>query len=122
VTLIPTVTDVFLITENCKSLELAKGYLNEPVFRKYTSIKCMFNNTNNIIVGVIPTDFTGNAMMDLMIVTKDKLKPFNGSKPNFKLWLLKGSIDSLDCNNTTTPLAQSVNSHPLILDYKGDMI
>src|SRR5689334_7415225 len=62
-------TDVFLITENGKSLELLKAFPTEPVLRKWTSIKCSFNNTNEIIVGVITSDFTGKAMMDVLVVT-----------------------------------------------------
>jgi integrin alpha FG-GAP repeat containing protein 1 len=114
-------TDVFLITENGKSLELAKGFPSEPLLRKWTSIKCTFNNTNDVIVGVIPTDFTGKAMMDVMVVTKDS-KQSNKDKLDFKLWLFRGNIHNIECNNTTIPLAEHISSHPLILDYNGDMI
>lgn len=113
-------TDVFIITDNGKSLELAKGFATEPVLRKST-IKCSFSpNTNDVIVGVIPTDFSGKAMMDVMVVTHDKHSD-KQNKPIFKLWLFKGSLYGLDCN-TSKPLVDEVLSHPLILDYNGDMI
>ena len=111
-------TDVFLITENGKSLEILRGYItSEPALRKWPSIKCTFDNTNEIIVGVITSDFSGKAMMDVLVVTTSSVK----DKNLFNLWLFRGNASHLDCN-TSKALVTDVKSHPFVLDYNGDMI
>ncbi len=118
-------TDVFLITDNGKSIEIAEGFIkSEPLLRRVPNIKCEFNNdSNDVIVAVIPSDFTGNAMMDLLVVTTThnlftKAKTDNSK---YKLWLFRGNLTNLECN-TTVPLAHNLKSYPLVLDFDGDMI
>ena len=113
-------TDVFLITEKGKTLELLKAFPTEPVLRKWPQIRCNFNNTDDIIVGVIGSDFSGKAMMDVLVVTTN-----SGRKPEehkFNIWLFKGNIHSIECSNISKPLVADALSHPFILDFNGDMI
>lgn len=111
-------TDVFFISDRGKSLHLLKSYEKKPEFRESTNLSCTFNHSSDIIVGVIPGDFNGDAMMDLMIVTQ--------KSPDithlFNIWIFKGDRITLDCNTAKAPLLKDVRSHPLILDYNGDMI
>ncbi|XP_054168562.1 T-cell immunomodulatory protein-like [Oppia nitens] len=111
-------TDVFVITDDGKSFEIFKGYPTEPVLRKWPSLmKCTFNTTTDTIVGLIPADFSGKAMMDVLVVTTSDNK-----NEKFSIYLVRGTTNQLLCNYTTTPLVKDVKSHPFILDFNGDMI
>lgn len=118
------VTDVVMITESGRSLQLLKGHENEPYLRLWPNIYCSFGNTSNeTIVGVIAADFTGidgntdRVYMDLLVVSHSysdlTSSPTRQSK-DFKLWLFRGNQTDFDCN-TITPLARNVRSFPSTL-------
>ncbi len=111
-------TDVFFISDRGKSLHLLKSYEKKPEFREMANISCTFNHSSDIIVGVIPGDFNGDAMMDVMVVTQ--ISP--DAPQRFNIWIFKGDRATLECNTAKAPLLKEVRSHPLILDYNGDMI
>lgn len=62
-------TDVFYISNNGKSLHLLKSHETKPELRVAANVSCTFT-TEEIIAGVIPGDFNGDAMMDVMVVTQ----------------------------------------------------
>jgi integrin alpha FG-GAP repeat containing protein 1 len=111
--------DVFIMTDEGKSLELLKGHLTEPVLRKWTSVKkCSFSGTDETIVGVIPADFSGRALMDVLVITSNK-----SSDKKFNIWHMRGNGSQLDCvYNASKPLVSGAKSHPFVVDYNGDMI
>lgn len=108
-------TDVFVITENGRSIELAEGYTSEPYLRLNKKIKCSFDaDSGNRIVGVLPADFSGQDFMDVLVVTTDYKKGHRSNK-SFKLWLFKGNQTNLECSNTSVPLVADIKSLPLLL-------
>lgn len=114
-------TDVFVIADKGKSLEMLRGFPTEPVLRRSNTIKCLFNGTQEIIDGVVASDFTGKAMMDLLVVTHTVTETVPSDDKRYNIWLMKGTIYHLECN-TTKPLVANVKSHPFVLDINGDMI
>ena len=119
-------TDIFVITDDGRSLEIIQGSEEKEYLKKMaSSMKCSFpNNTNDRIVNVIPGDFHGHAMMDLLVVTrsidKNSLAKSN-EKESHKIWLFTGNISNIECN-TEKPITDKAFSEPLALDYNGDMI
>lgn len=109
-------TDIFLITDNGRSFELIFQNYHKVNFFKKSELKCSFKN-GELIATIIPSDFTGNAMMDLILVSTPP------SRYNvFNLRLLAGNLTHIDCNALDElPFAQ-VDSQPLLLDINGDMI
>lgn len=107
-------TDVFTITENGHSLRLVrsdeKGFEGEY----WPGVAC--NYSDEYIVDVIPGDFSGHGQMDVMLVTK----PLKMNTNSFNIYILEGDRDKLNCPEK--PLIDNAESHPLILDYNGDMI
>lgn len=108
-------TDVFIITDDGHTLQLLESLEDEPDLQPSDQIKCSFQNEK--ITGIIPADFTGDAIMDVLVITK----PESSSGKLFKIWILRGNKTHLECE-TKKPLIDNALGHPLILDYNGDMI
>ncbi|KAI2810627.1 T-cell immunomodulatory protein [Blomia tropicalis] len=110
-------TDVFIISENGKSFYLLKSYENEPELRTWPNLKCVFNHSEESITAIIPGDFNGDAMMDVMTITQI------GDSNQLNVWIFKGDRISLDCDTSNKkPLITNAKSQPLVLDFNGDMI
>ncbi|CAG2110630.1 unnamed protein product [Medioppia subpectinata] len=115
------ITDVLLITESGRSVEVVDGGIDEePYLSRRSDIKCTFaDESGDRIVGIVAADFTGNSYSDVLAVTQNVHKlPTDKS---FKLWLFRVNGTHILCN-TTVPLVESIKSFPLVLDYNGDMI
>ncbi|XP_054166825.1 T-cell immunomodulatory protein-like [Oppia nitens] len=120
------ITDIFLITDKGLSLELAKGNIDdEEYLKKWPKIKCSFDpKFGEQIVGVIPSDFTGNSYMDVLIVTQNIHSSQVLADSNdkiFNIWLFISNQTYLQCN-TLQPIVKDVKSFPTVLDFDGDMI
>lgn len=109
-------TDIFFIGDAGKSLKLLKSYEKEPELREWPKIGCFFNDTSHVIAGVIPADFNGDAAMDVLVITNH-----HENARKFFIWFCKGDRVNLDCD-LSKPLLDNSRSHPLVLDYNGDMI
>lgn len=110
-------TDIFIINSTRQSFEIQKANdIDHYSFIKQSNLTCSCSK-NETIVGLIPSDFHGDAMMDVIVITKFK------SDSNFNIYLVKGTRHSLDCKNLENQniLFQS-RVQPLLLDYNGDMI
>ena len=94
-------TDLFIINSNRQSFEIHKSCDDDHYsFIKQSNLTCNCSR-NEEIVGLIPSDFHGNAMMDIIIITKFKPNAYN-SKWNltlFNIYLVKGTTHSIDCKN-----------------------
>ncbi|CAG2180861.1 unnamed protein product, partial [Oppiella nova] len=125
------ITDAFLVTESGLEIQLVEGVIDdEPYLRNRSDIKCTFDrDSDDRVVGVIPSDFTGNSYVDVLVVTKSINSSFESfdefhtiEDKTYKLWLFHSNPEQhLECN-TTHPLADNIRSFPLTLDYNGDMI
>lgn len=112
-------TDVFFIADNGKSLKLLKSHEKGPELTEWPNIGCMFNETDDLITGVIPADFNGDALMDVMIITQN-LSQLKQNKMN--IWIFRGDRVNLLCELTNGPLIENALSQPLVFDYNGDMV
>ncbi|KAH7636588.1 T-cell immunomodulatory protein [Dermatophagoides farinae] len=108
-------TDIFIITDNGHSMKLLKSQEDEPDLQQWDQIKCSFENEK--ITGIIPADFSGDAIMDVLVITQPE-----SMEQLFKIWILRGNKTHLECKSTKKPLLDNALGHPLILDYNGDMI
>lgn len=109
-------TDVFMITNKGKTLEILLGADTEPLLR--LAHKCEFNSLE--ITSVVPGDFDGDAFMDLMITTSTG-KTENGNQLS-NVFINWGGSDHLNCTkDESTPLIIT-QGEPVALDYNKDMI
>lgn len=108
-------TDIFIITDNGHSMKLLKSQEDEPDLQQWDQIKCSFENEK--ITGIIPADFSGDAIMDVLVITQPE-----SMEQLFKIWILRGNKTHLECKSTKKPLLDNALGHPLILDFNGDMI
>ncbi|RWS16895.1 T-cell immunomodulatory protein-like protein [Dinothrombium tinctorium] len=115
-------TDIFVIKSKGKSFQIIRQYEpgDKPVLRPEQSWSCSLKN-DEYIVGLIPSDFTGDAFLDIVVITqkpKDKLS-------YFYLRLVNGSTDArgnLQCDILNRQPFARVLNQPLVLDINGDMI
>lgn len=107
-------TDVFMLTNKGKTLQILLGADTEPLLRP--SSKCEFNNLE--ITSVVPGDFDGDAFMDLMITTKSK--DDNDDLVNVHVnW---GGSEYLNCTDEKADPLIKMRGEPVALDYNKDMI
>ena len=111
-------TDIFVITDDGNSFGALLAQKGKNAFNGVDR-KCTMPD-NEIIVELIPSDFTGNAMMDVLVVSGTSSK--GGLIDTFNLRLLRPNGSLLDCAPLSERPFATVNSHPLLLDYNGDMI
>lgn len=105
-------TDVFVIRDNQRTVEVLLAAEEEPLLRP-ARISCNFPGQH--ITSVVPGDFDGDAFMDIMITARKADK----NEDHQKVYLLWGGLTSINC--TTTHLIEVVGQ-PLAIDYNQDMI
>lgn len=106
-------TDVFIITNKGKTLEILLGADVEPLLRRSTATKCEFRHLE--ITSVVPGDFDGDAFMDLMITVKDKDDLLN-------VYVNWGGSEYVNCTDENVDPLIKVRGEPVALDYNKDMI
>lgn len=112
-------TDVFVISDLGKSLKLLKSHESSPELRLWPNVSCSFSHSDETIVGVMPADYDGDAMMDVLVVTsheKDLKRSY------FQIYVFSGHRNYINCSAQHKPLIKDALRHPMILDYNGDMI
>lgn len=103
-------TDVFLISKNYRTLEILLGADTEPLLRPGPN--CSFKNE---IVSIVPGDFDGDALMDVLVTLKS-------SEENIlNVFINWGGIDHLNCSNDASPLFKTWGE-PMAIDFNRDMI
>lgn len=108
-------TDVFLLTNNSRTLEILFGADRDPLLRRSTHSKCEFHKFQ--ITSVVPGDFDGDAFMDLMIVTKQK-----NDSDNRYVYINWGGSEYLNCTDESSDALIKMHGEPVALDYNKDMI
>lgn len=110
-------TDVFMLKNGSRVLEVYLGYDKEPLLRQQGSdSKCSYDF---MISSVVPGDFDGDALMDVMITTKNT----EGYYDIYINWgiLTTSKTSGMICA-TGQPLIKNLNGQPVTLDYDGSMI
>lgn len=107
-------TDVFITSNNGKTLEILLGADVEPLLRRSSNTKCDFKHLQ--ITSIVPGDFDGDAYMDLLITTRTK------DKAILAIYINWGGSDSLNCTDETTMPLIRMRGEPVALDYNRDMI
>lgn len=101
-------TDMFVIL-NKNTLQILLGSDKEPTMYADPGLKCKFNST---LSSVVPGDFNGDALMDVMVTLLDQNDRYN-------IVILWGEINKINCSETA--LFKTIGQ-PLAIDYNKDMI
>lgn len=111
-------TDVFVLRDEGKSLEIFLADEEEPLLRRASPpLKCSFQNH---ITSVVPGDFDGDALMDVLVTTvKKRLEGDVDRISDTLVYILYGGATFLNC--TEEPIIKMIGQ-PLALDYNQDMI
>lgn len=106
-------TDLFIIRKNSSGywVEILLGSTKEPYFNPDANLKCTYFNARSV-VSVVPGDFDGDALMDMLVVTSNNDLRFND------VYIAWGNVTSLNCD--TKPLFQ-LQDEPLVIDYSKNM-
>lgn len=102
-------TDVFVISNQFTTLQILLGSYTEPLL--HPGPFCIFNNKE--ITSVVPGDFDGDALMDVLITTR------GSSDKYLDVYINWGASDSLICANESIITTMG---EPLAIDYNRDMI
>jgi len=121
-------TDMFVLKDQGRSIEIMFGSSVEPFLKPGTQTKCKFNKHQ--ITSVVPGDFNGDALMDLLVTVKNITGGsggisnwFSANKQNNDLdvHILWGGLNVLACPNEDNPLFTIIDQ-PLVINYDSNMI
>jgi len=105
-------TDMFVTRNDGHTLEVMLASDQEPFLRSNETLRCTFRNDK--IFGVVPGDFDGDALMDVMVTSKT-------SSDFTRVYIMWGGMHHLNCSSDEQFLFE-MNGEPLAIDYNGDMI
>ncbi|CAN8001481.1 unnamed protein product, partial [Ixodes hexagonus] len=104
-------TDLFLISSDMHNLEIRVATGTKPSFAK-SDVKCP---VSGIITSVMPGDFDGDSIMDVLVTAK-----VDPSSKELLIQVFWGRLHlGIDCANGTNLTA---THQPLLFDYDGDRI
>lgn len=109
-------TDVFIIRDNFKTIEILLASDTPPLLRRdEKNFKCHYPNLE--ITSIVPGDFDGDALMDVMFTARK-------NKKEVDVYINYGGLTYLNCTttNNSDPVISSMIGEPLALDYENDMI
>lgn len=121
-------TDMFVLKDQGRSIEIMFGSNVEPFLKPGTQTKCKFNKHQ--ITSVVPGDFNGDALMDLLVTVKNisdgsgvfsNLFSSNKQNNDLDVHILWGGLNVLACPNEDKPLFTIVDQ-PLVINYDSNMI
>lgn len=106
-------TDLFLIRSDKKSFEIQKANgQDHRSFSPQSELSCNTSSDEQVL-GLIPADFHGEAMMDVVVITKSAS---GTSRDPFRLYLVKGERNSLNCTHFESGTYFAISrTHPLLL-------
>lgn len=107
-------TDVFLIRDEMSTLEILYGAYTEPLLRH--GPYCNFDGYE--ITSVVPGDFDGDALMDVLVTLRPKR---NAEENIYNVHVNWGGPDGINCSNVENPILIT-QGEPLALDFNRDMI
>lgn len=113
-------TDVFVLRDGGKTMEIFLAAEEEPLLRvvRPKPLRCSFNDS--IITSVVPGDFDGDALMDVLVTTLEKHQNGEG-RPLTSVHILWGGATYVNCSNERQPVVRLIGQ-PLAIDYNQDMI
>lgn len=104
-------TDLFLISSDMHNLDIRIATGAKPTFQK-SDIKC---TVPGIITSVMPGDFDGDSIMDILVTAKA-----DPSSKDMKIHIFWGQLSlGIDCGNGTTLVA---TDQPLLFDHNSDRV
>lgn len=109
------ITDLFVLRNKSKTIEILLGSNEGTPLLKAADLKCTFNNSP--ITNVVPGDFNGDALMDVLVTTKN-IK----NEKNLNVHLLWGSGTSLNCSFNESKPFLTLKGEPLAIDCNRDFI
>lgn len=114
-------TDVFIVLDNNKAVEILLAHEEEPLLRPAKDrLSCSFGNSH--ITSVVPGDFDGDALMDVMVTTTFKRTEKDAEEPSLtNVYILWGGANHLNCTDEKKPVITMIGQ-PLAMDYNQDMI
>lgn len=113
-------TDLFVLRDEGKSVEILLAHEEEPLIRQaYLPLRCKFNNH---ITSVVPGDFDGDALMDVLVtsVKKHVSDDLESGKHTY-VHILWGGATYLNCTKEENYVIKMIGQ-PLAIDYNQDMI
>lgn len=115
-------TDVFVLRDQGKTVEILLAAEEEPLLReaKPSRLRCTFENS--LITSVVPGDFDGDALMDILVTTIHKRSDSDSSRVSYShVHIIWGGATTLNCSNEDNPII-NMTGQPLAIDYNQDMI
>jgi len=110
-------TDVFVITNKGKNLEIFSWHVKDQKFNKFSSAKInLLESSDELIVGVALADFDGNGCMDVLVTTS---KAADGTKHVY-VQLYYGDSKILREADGSTPIIML--DQPTVIDVNGDLL
>ncbi|CAO1393036.1 unnamed protein product [Diamesa serratosioi] len=106
-------TDVFVLSDDFRTIEILLGSELEPLFHRDPKMKCHYPDLK--ISSVVPGDFNGDAFMDVMFTVKV-------NESSVGIFINYGGSDYMNCTKNDTQPIIVMLGEPLALDYKDDMI
>lgn len=118
-------TDVFVLRDNQEKIEILLAYEEEPLLRPSRPDPLICSFTDHKITSVVPGDFDGDALMDVLVTTIKKRRNSDHDYDMTYVFVLWGGVSSglsfLNCSNEDKPLIE-MYGQPLAIDYNQDMI
>lgn len=112
-------TDVFILRDDFRTIEILLASDTAPLLRQQDRrFKCFYPNLE--ITSVVPGDFDGDALMDVLFTARNRGK----TGDEVDVYINYGGLTYLNCSaaNDSKPVISSMVGEPLVLDYKNDMI
>lgn len=112
-------TDVFVLVRHGTSVEILLAHEEEPLLRRSNPpLRCDFPNYQ--ITSVVPGDFDGDALMDVLITAMRRGNVDEGPRLTH-VYVIWGGGNHLNCTHEDDPLIK-IKGQPLAIDYNQDMI
>lgn len=112
-------TDVFILRDDFKTIEVLLAFDNAPLLRKQKeNFLCHYPNLH--ITSIVPGDFDGDTFMDVMFTARKRSDKDSGK---IGVYVNYGESYRLNCTtmNISDPLIELIGE-PTALDYNNDMI
>ncbi|GAB0091058.1 T-cell immunomodulatory protein [Sergentomyia squamirostris] len=104
-------TDMFMLCDNFRTVKIFLGSDTEPLLKE--GPKCTFKTLE--IASVVPGDFDGDALMDVLMVVR------SSQRNKFGIYINWGGISYMNCTDEEDKIVD-VEGEPMVLDYNDDMV
>ncbi|XP_077982231.1 T-cell immunomodulatory protein-like [Glandiceps talaboti] len=121
-------TDIFVITDRGHTVNLWLWYEtsttvpgSSPSVMRKSDVVISTKKNDSVVTNVVPGDYDGDSMMDLLITTKPKDKATDLSVPTsaFIYW---GIHQTMSLEQEPTMVSDDLYDQPHVMDFNADMI